>query len=98
MQEIVLEQFMSYFFSFSESILHLNDISASFDTEIVSFYEQIFEEDGSLSSNDFGFSGSSVGSHSRQVSGNNWIDSSSPESVSNAKHLAMSAYNCVSFY
>jgi len=93
-QEIVLEQFMSYFFSFSESILHVNDISVSFDSEIVSFYDQIFESDGSLSSNDFGFSGSSVGSHSVQVSGNNWVDSSSPTSVLDAKNLANTAYNC----
>jgi len=93
-QEIVIEQFVSYFSSFSESIIHESSFSASFDISIVSLYEQVFESDGSLSNYDLGFLGSSVGQNSVVVGGNNWNDNSSPISVGNAKSLADQAINC----
>jgi len=90
-QEIVIEQFTSIFSSFSNDVSHNSDRSASFDSTIVEFYEEIFESDGSLSTNDFGFDGSSVGQNSVIVGGNNWNDASSPSSVSSAKSLAIEA-------
>jgi len=94
-QTIVIEQFTSFFSQFSESITRTSDVVASFDSEIVSYYDQVFNSDGSLTTNDLGFSGSSLGSNSVQVGGSNWNSETSPASVSSAQSLAVEAANCV---
>ncbi|KLO17177.1 hypothetical protein SCHPADRAFT_821757 [Schizopora paradoxa] len=95
-QTIVLQQFTSVVSSFGSTIDRSNGHSQAYDSSIAGLLGSIQNSDGSLSNNDLGFSGKDIGSNSKSVSGSNWNDSTSPQSVSNAKNLAMQASNCVS--
>ena len=88
-QTIVLEQFSSQVSSFYNSITHDSSIPASYDSNISGKVSSIYDN-GSLSNNDLGFNGSSVGSSS-SIPTNNWNNSTSPASVGNAKALAQQA-------
>ena len=95
-QSIVIEQFSSVFSSFSEVISRESDFDVGFDQNIAGLLEQLLNSDGSLSNNDLGFLGSSIGSNSVVVNGDNWNDQTSPASVSQARGLAQDAANSVS--
>lgn len=95
-QEIVFEQFSSYFSLFGSDLSHLSDNQASFDQNAVGLYSQLFGSDGSLNNGDLGFSGSDIGNSSIVPSGNNWDSQTSPASVSAAQNLTQSALNSVS--
>jgi hypothetical protein len=68
-----------------------------YDQNIVSNYDQMFSGD-LLSSNDLGFNGNDVGQHCVTVSGDNWNDNSSPQSVSEAGDAAQNAYQGTSSF
>ena len=90
-QTIIFEQFQSSFNSFGLDLSHLSGRNIGFDQNIASMLGSIIDENGNLSSNNLGFSGSSIGSHTVTVRGNNWNDNSSPSSVASAKNAAKSA-------
>ncbi|KAJ7644175.1 hypothetical protein FB45DRAFT_290323 [Roridomyces roridus] len=73
--------------------LYQSHSQVGYDNSIVSHYGDFYNSDGSLSNNDYGFSGQSVGSNYYVPSGSNWNDYSSPSSVSNAYNVAQSASN-----
>jgi len=90
-QTVVFEQFYSSMGHFSGDIRHKSHRGAGYDEGITSHYGSIVGSDGSLSSNDLGFSGSDLGSHWVVPSGSNWNDGSSPSSVESAFEAAKSA-------
>ncbi|KAF5314998.1 hypothetical protein D9619_007124 [Psilocybe cf. subviscida] len=90
-QTVVFEQFYSSMGHFSGDIRHKSHRGAGYDEGIASHYGSIVEGDGSLSSNDLGFSGQDLGSHWVVPSGSNWNDGSSPSSVESAFEAAKAA-------
>lgn len=89
-QTIVFEQFHSSLHGFSRDLRRDSGRSVGYDSDVLSHFGSFYESDGSLSTSDFGFSGSSLG-HSYVVpSGNNW-GSNSFTSVGNAYKAARSA-------
>jgi hypothetical protein len=90
-QTVVFEQFYSSLGHFSGDIRHKSHRGAGYDSGIASHFGSIVGSDGSLSSNDLGFSGHDLGSHWVVPSGSNWNDGSSPNSVEAAFEAAKSA-------
>lgn len=90
-QTVLISQVQSHFSSFSEDIRHVSSRHVGFDNVIASHISNLFDESGSLNTQDFGFSGSDIGSHSSFVLGSNWNPSSSPAVVSQAFSDAQSA-------
>jgi hypothetical protein len=89
-QTIVFQQYYSSLGSFSHDLMHYNNRQGGYDGNVVSHYGDMYNSDGSLSTYDFGFSGSDVGSN-YYVPSNNWNSNSSPSSVGSAYEAAMSA-------
>lgn len=91
-QVIVFEQFQSSMSSFSSDLQRSKGShSAGYDRGISSHFSNIMSSDGSLSSNDLGFSGSSLGQQYVIPTGSNWNDKSSPASVGRAYQAAQAA-------
>jgi hypothetical protein len=90
-QTIVYQQYISSVSHFSDDIMHTSGLSAGYDSSIVSYYPSLYNSDGSLSTSDLGFSGSSAGQSVVVPSGTNWDSSSSPSSVQSAYNAAQSA-------
>jgi len=89
-QTIVFEQFHSSLHGFSRDLRRDSGRDVGYDSDISSHFSSIYNSDGSLSNNDFGFSGSDLG-HSYVVpSGSNW-GTNSFTSVGNAYKAARSA-------
>jgi len=91
-QTIVFEQFYSSLGGFSHDLRRQSGNAVGYDSGISSHYSSIVNSDGSLSSNDMGFSGSDIGGQTIVPSGNNWNDGSSPVSVGDAYNSAWNAY------
>ncbi|GLB38348.1 hypothetical protein LshimejAT787_0502130 [Lyophyllum shimeji] len=91
-QTIVFEQFHSGLGSFSHDLRRLSGHQVGYDSNIVSHFSNMVNSDGSLNLDNWGFNGQDVGGHTVVVSGNNWVNSSSPVSVSNAYNAARDAY------
>jgi len=89
-QTIVFEQFYSGLHGFSRDLRRYSGRGVGYDSHISSFYNQFFESDGSLSTSDWGFSGSDLGRSYVVPSGNNW-SSRSRFSVNDAYSSARSA-------
>jgi len=79
-QTIVFQQFYNSLGLFQSDLLRQSNRQVGFDSNISKHLSQLVNSDGSLSSADLGFSGSSVGSNTVVFSGNNW-NSESSESV-----------------
>jgi len=90
-QTIVFEQFYSSVGSFSDDLRHNSGRSVGYDSSIASHFGSIVSSSGSLSTSNFGFSGSSVGSHYVSPSGSNWNSRTSPASVGSAFSAAQAA-------
>lgn len=95
-QTIVVQQASSVISSFSNDVSRESNRSAAYDSQISGLLSQIYNSDGSLNNNDLGFKGYQVGNSSVVVSGDNWNDSTSPDSVKKAKDLAKKAANSTS--
>ncbi|KAG6864493.1 hypothetical protein C0991_009111 [Blastosporella zonata] len=91
-QVIVFQQYYSSLGSFSHDIRHSSGNHVGYDSSISSHFGSMVSSDGSLSYNDWGFTGQSVGSNTVIQSGSNWVDSMSPMSVSNAYSAAWGAF------
>jgi len=92
-QLIVHEQFRSSILDFKKVIKRSSDKQVGYDSAVAGRYSDIFNADGSLSSNDLGFSGYGVGQSTIVPGGSNWDSSTSPASVSTADNAAMYAQN-----
>ncbi|KAF8871364.1 hypothetical protein BD779DRAFT_1576981 [Infundibulicybe gibba] len=90
-QTIVFEQFHASLGSFSSDLSRSSSHHVGFDSSIASHFGDIVSSDGSLSTNDFGFSGHDLGSNTIVPSGSNWDSSTSPVSVGNAFSSAQAA-------
>jgi len=90
-QTIVFEQFHSSMSHFSGDLRRKSKRGVGYDRGISGHYSSIVGSDGSLSSNDLGFSGHDVGSQYVIPSGSNWNDGSSPASVDAAFNATRSA-------
>jgi len=90
-QTIVFEQFHASLGGFSQDLRHKSDHQVGYDRNIVNHYGDFYGSDGSLSTHDFGFKGSDVGSSTVVVGGSNWDDSTSPASVESAFSAAQEA-------
>jgi len=89
-QTVVFEQFHSSMHGFSRDLRRYSGRGVGYDSDISSHFSDFYNSDGSLSSSDFGFSGSDLG-HSYVIpSGNNW-GSRSRSSVDSAYSSARSA-------
>ncbi|KAF8964367.1 hypothetical protein BDZ97DRAFT_903186 [Flammula alnicola] len=91
-QTIVFEQFHASFGSFSHDLRRTSGRHVGFDSGIASYFSDIVAEDGSLSTDDFGFTGHDLGSHTVVVGGSNWDHFSSPASVGRAYSAAREAF------
>ncbi|KAF9063451.1 hypothetical protein BDP27DRAFT_1426877 [Rhodocollybia butyracea] len=90
-QTVVFQQFLSSCSQFSSDLLRTSGRHVGYDSNIVSNFGSFYNSDGSLSTSDFGFSGSDAGQSLIVPSGNNWDFSSSPSSVGNAFNAAVGA-------
>lgn len=89
-QTIVFEQFHSSMHGFSRDLRRFSGRDVGYDSHISSYYGSFYNSDGSLSTSDFGFSGSDLGNSYVVPSGNNW-GSNSQGSVNSAYSAARSA-------
>jgi hypothetical protein len=88
---VVLQQASSVISSFGNDIGRSSGKQAAYDNSVASMIGQIMGSDGSLSKDNLGFNGTSVGNSSVVVGGDNWNDTTSPESVGAAKKQAEEA-------
>ncbi|KDR82767.1 hypothetical protein GALMADRAFT_206540 [Galerina marginata CBS 339.88] len=91
-QTVVFEQFHASLGLFSHDLRRTSGHHAGFDSSITDHFSDVVAVDGSLSTDDFGFSGHDVGSHTVVVGGSNWVDSTSPASVGAAYSAARGAF------
>jgi len=90
-QTIVFQQYYASLGGFSHDMMRSNSGRyAGYDNSVVSHYSDMYNSDGSLSTYDFGFSGSDVGSN-YYVPSSNWNSNSSPSSVGSAYQAAQAA-------
>ncbi|KAF9478202.1 hypothetical protein BDN70DRAFT_809228 [Pholiota conissans] len=91
-QTVVFEQFHSSLGLFSHDLRRTSGHHVGFDSSITSHFSDFFEEDGSLSTSDFGFTGRDVGRSTVVVGGSNWDAETSPASVGAAFSAARGAF------
>lgn len=91
-QVIVFEQFSSSMSSFSHDLTRSKGShGVGYDRGISGHYSSLVSSDGSLSNNNLGFSGSSLGQQYVIPTGSNWNSRSSPASVGRAYQAAQAA-------
>ncbi|KAJ7761523.1 hypothetical protein DFH07DRAFT_1020557 [Mycena maculata] len=90
-QTIVFQQYYASLGGFSKDLTRSSGRSVGYDNSISSHYGDFYNSDGSLSTYDFGFSGSDVGSNYYVPTGSNWNANTSPSSVGSAYQSAQSA-------
>ncbi|KAF4617702.1 hypothetical protein D9613_005814 [Agrocybe pediades] len=91
-QTVVFEQFHASLGLFSHDLRRTSGHHVGYDSSISSHFSDICAADGSLTNDDFGFSGHDLGSHTVVVGGSNWDDSTSPSSVGAAYSAARGAF------
>jgi len=89
-QTIVFQQYYSSLGGFSHDLTRSSGRHSGYDNSIASHYSDFYNSDGSLSTYDFGFSGSDVGSN-YYVPTDNWNQNSSPSSVGSAYQASEAA-------
>ncbi|KAJ7250835.1 hypothetical protein B0H12DRAFT_1120050 [Mycena haematopus] len=90
-QTIVFQQYYASLGGFSHDLTRSSSSRhAGYDNSIASHIGDFYNSDGSLSTYDFGFSGSDVGSN-YYVPSSNWNQDSSPSSVGSAYQAAQAA-------
>ncbi|KIK64525.1 hypothetical protein GYMLUDRAFT_195508, partial [Collybiopsis luxurians FD-317 M1] len=90
-QTVVFQQFIASCSHFSSDLLRTSGVDVGYDSAIAGYYGDLFESDGSLSTSDLGFSGSSLGQSYVVPTGSNWNSATSPSSVGSAYSAALSA-------
>ncbi|KAF7316865.1 hypothetical protein HMN09_00420300 [Mycena chlorophos] len=91
-QVIAFEQFYQSMGYFSDDLRRHSGYQVGYDQNIISHFDDWYNSDGSLCTDDWGFQGSDIGSQTVIVSGDNWVDSSSSTSVESAYYAAVNAY------
>ncbi|KAJ4477162.1 hypothetical protein J3R30DRAFT_3657678 [Lentinula aciculospora] len=95
-QTIVLEQFSSGLTIFQKDISRTTTKQVGYDKNVASLIGNITNSDGSLSSSDLGFNGTSVGSNTVVPTGSNWNNTQGPDAVQKALSAAQAAANSTS--
>ncbi|KAJ3714283.1 hypothetical protein C8R42DRAFT_592124 [Lentinula raphanica] len=95
-QTIVLEQFSSGFSTFQNDIGRTSNKQVGYDKNIAGMISNLTNSDGSLSTSNLGFNGTSVGSNTVVPSGSNWNSTQGPDAVQKAKSAAQAAANATS--
>ncbi|KAK1217252.1 hypothetical protein PQX77_020101 [Marasmius sp. AFHP31] len=90
-QTIVFSQFHASLGNFYNDLRRHSPHQVGFDSAVTDHFGSIVQSDGSLSSDDLGFTGSDVGKSTIVAQGNNWDDRTSPASVDNAYFAAQGA-------
>jgi len=90
-QTIALHQHLSNINSFYDDLHRRSGRRVGYDRHIAGRFGDIFDQDGSVTSNDLGFSGRDQGRDYVEVTGSNWDDERSPGSVNQAIIAARSA-------
>ncbi|KAJ8072505.1 hypothetical protein AAF712_011200 [Marasmius tenuissimus] len=90
-QTIVFSQFHASLGNFYNDLRRHSSHQVGFDSAVADHFGSIVQSDGSLSTNDLGFTGSDVGKSTVVAQGSNWDDRSSPASVENAYFAAQGA-------
>ena len=83
-QTVVFQQFHASLGLFSNDLSRVSGHSVGFDSGIASHFGSICAADGSLTTDNLGFTGSDLGQHTVVVGGSNWNDGTSPASVGSA--------------
>jgi cobalamin biosynthesis Mg chelatase CobN len=92
-QTIVIEQFSSSLSSFQNDIGRKSSKQVGYDQQVAGLLSNITNSDGSLSTSNLGFNGTSVGSQTVVPQGSNWDNSTGPARVSQAQAAAKAAAN-----
>ncbi|GAW02133.1 hypothetical protein LENED_003767 [Lentinula edodes] len=95
-QTIVLEQFSSGLTVFQKDISRTTTKQVGYDKNVAGLVGNLTNSDGSLSTSDLGFNGTSVGSNTVVPSGSNWNNTQGPEAVQKALSAAQAAANATS--
>ncbi|KAJ3734289.1 hypothetical protein DFJ43DRAFT_1064532 [Lentinula guzmanii] len=95
-QTIVLEQFSSGLTVFQKDISRTTTKQVGYDKNVAGLISNLTNSDGSLSTSDLGFNGTSVGSSTVVPTGSNWNDTQGPEAVQKALSAAQAAANATS--
>ncbi|KAF9265784.1 hypothetical protein L218DRAFT_997175 [Marasmius fiardii PR-910] len=90
-QTVVFSQFHASLGTFYDDLRRHSGHQVGFDEGVVGKFPQIVQSDGSLSTDDLGFTGMDVGKNVIVPTGNNWNDASSPNSVDSAFFAAQNA-------
>ncbi|KAH6913071.1 hypothetical protein BKA70DRAFT_1096632, partial [Coprinopsis sp. MPI-PUGE-AT-0042] len=93
-QVILWEQFRAGLHGFERDIIRSpgKRHEFGFDQEIVGHFPKFINQDGSLNSDDWKFSGKDRGRHTVRVGGHNWDNSRSVKTVKDAWNAARNAY------
>ncbi|KAJ3517938.1 hypothetical protein NLJ89_g186 [Agrocybe chaxingu] len=90
-QTIVFQQFYASLHGFSRDLRRFSGRQVGYDAGIANHFGSIISSDGSLTSNNFGFSGHDLGKSYVIPAGNNWDNVRSFGSVGSAYRAARSA-------
>ncbi|KAJ7066930.1 hypothetical protein C8F01DRAFT_651541 [Mycena amicta] len=91
-QTIVFEQYYQSLGHFHDDLRRHSGYQVGYDQGITSHFEHFYNPDGSLCTDDWGFSGSDIGSQTVVVSQNNWVEPGSRRSVEDAYFASKNAY------
>lgn len=83
-QTIVWSQFVSSVTSFSSDITHVSGRSIGYDSHVASFISDLVNSSDEIIVQNFGFSGTDIGSNLIAPTGFNWVSGSSEVSVQQA--------------
>ncbi|KAF7298970.1 Amidohydro-rel domain-containing protein [Mycena indigotica] len=89
-QSIVFQQYYASLGGYSHDLTRSSGRHVGYDGHIASYYNSIYNSDGSLSNYDFNFTGSDIGSN-YYVPTSNWNDQTSYSSVNSAYQASQAA-------
>jgi hypothetical protein len=90
-QTVVFSQFHASLGTFYDDLRRHSGHQVGFDEAVVGKFPELIQSDGSLSTNDLGFTGSEVGTQTIVPTGNNWDNARSPASVDSAFFASQNA-------
>ena len=92
-QTIVFEQWHASLGGFSQDLRRLSGKQVGYDQNIASQHNSLLDTNGTVTTNNLGFSGRDLGNNTVLVNGHNWDNNSSFVSVGAAYRAARDAVN-----
>jgi len=96
-QTVVFEQYYQNLGHFGDDLRRHSGFQPGYDQGVASHFEHFFNPDGSLCTDDWGFSGNDIGSQTVIVGQSNWVEPGSRDTVEKAYYSSKNAFFINSF-